>query len=253
MEEVENPKEAASLHFVDFAFTSARAARLPVRNAKEERSIKAHVMKDYFRQKRRPTTTRNSPTVASQLSDHVTRFRLPSQQRSQKQSCSKVTPLRPIRSKIHRNSPELALMRPLAKEPLRNVPPLPINNASQPDTLALLEHYHTLYWDNSLAVNPEGKWMSTALSDGAMLHATLALVALHRNQTCGVARTDLYFWHRGEAIRLISQNLADPGKITSDATLGAVAVLSASDNSVSCDFSSPLADNIGIVTCCEGM
>lgn len=233
MEEVENPKQAASLHFVDFAFTSARAARLPVRNAKEERSIKAHVMKDYFRQKTQPPKPRSFPAVALQLSGHVTRFRLPSQQRSQKQSCSKVTPLRPIRSKAHPSSPELALTVPLAKEPLRNLPPLPINNASRPDTLALLEHYHTLYWDNSLAVNPEGKWMSTALSDGAMLHATLALVALHKIQTCGVARADLYFWHRGEAIRLISQHLADPGKTTSDATLGAVAVLSVSDNNVS--------------------
>ena len=237
MEKVENAKQAASLHFIDVAFTSARAARLPVRNAKEEKNIKAHVMKDYFRQKTQPTRPRKSPAAALQLSDHVTRFRLPSRQKSQKRSCSKVTPLKPIRSKAHQDSQELALTVPLAKEPLRNVPPLPINNASRPDTLALLEHYHTLYWDNSLAVNPEGKWMSTALSDGAMLHATLALVALHRIQTRGVARTDLFFWHRGEAIRLISQNLADPGKFTSDATLGAVAVLSASDNSVSPYFS----------------
>lgn len=36
----------------------------------------------------------------------------------------------------------------------------------------------------------------------------------------------------GEAIRLISHNLADPGQATSDATIGAVAILSASDNSV---------------------
>ena len=237
IEKVEKPKQVASLHFVDFAFTSARAARLPIRNAKEERSIKAHVMKDYFRQKTQPTKPHNIPTAALQLSDHVTRFRLPRQQRSRKQSCSKVTLLRRIRSKAHQKPPEPALTVPLAKEPLRNLPPLPINNASRPDTLALLEHYWTLYWDNSLALNPEGKWMSTALADGAMLHATLALVALHRIQTCGVARTDLYFWHRGEAMRLISQNLADPEKFTSDATLGAVAVLSASDNSVSFCFS----------------
>ena len=233
----ENPEQASSFHFIDVAFTSARAARRPVRDAKEGRSIKAHVMKEYWRQKTQPPKSRNPPAAALQLSDHVTRFRLHSRQRSQKQSRSKVTPVKPIRPKAHQTSFEVALTRPLTQEPLRNVLPLPIST-SRPDTLALFEHYHTSYWDNSLAVNPEGKWMSTALSDAAMLHATLALVALHRIQTCGLPRADLYFWHRGEAIRLISQNLADPGKTTSDATLGAVAVLSASDNSVSHLFSS---------------
>ena len=76
--------------------------------------------------------------------------------------------------------------------------------------------------------------MSVAISDPAMFHATLCLVALHKVQTRGgPPQSKSYFWHRGEAMRLISQNLADPEKATSDATIGAVSILSASDNSVS--------------------
>ena len=109
--------------------------------------------------------------------------------------------------------------------------PSPINT-SPPGTLALLEYYYHSFWDNSLAVNPEGKWMSIAISDPAMFHATLCLVALHKAQTCRGPQANAYFLPRGEAVRLISHNLADPGQTTSDATIGAVAILSASDNSV---------------------
>ena len=74
--------------------------------------------------------------------------------------------------------------------------------------------------------------MSVAISDPAMSHATLCLVALQKAQTCRGPQANAYFWHPGEAIRLICHNLADPGQATSDATIGAVAILSASDNGV---------------------
>lgn len=133
--------------------------------------------------------------------------------------------------KDHRGSRDVASPVSLAKSILCSFPS-PVYTSSL-GTLALLEYYYHSFWDNSLAVNPEGKWMSVAISDPAIFHATLCLVALHKVQTYGGPHANSYFWHRGEAMRLISHNLADPGQATSDATIGAVAILSASDNSVS--------------------
>lgn len=99
--------------------------------------------------------------------------------------------------------------------------------------MTLLEYYHTSFWANSLAVNPEGKWMSVALSDPAMLHATLCLVALHKFQTHGIPLANSYYFHRGEAMRMITTRLSDPKNATSDNTIGAIAILSTSDNTVS--------------------
>ena len=81
-------------------------------------------------------------------------------------------------------------------------------------------------------MNLEGEKVPVAISDPTMFHATLCLVALHKAQTCRGPQANAHFWHRGEALRLISHNLANPGQATSDATIGAVAILSTSDNSV---------------------
>lgn len=66
-----------------------------------------------------------------------------------------------------------------------------------------------------------------------MLHATLGLVALHRHSIRDERFNDAYFRHRGEAIRMVSERLLDPTQATSDATLGAVALLSTNDNIMS--------------------
>ena len=233
------------LRFINLGVT-APPAQLPIRNAGKEKNIRAHVMKNYLQQKAKASKTRNTLPAASKLSDHLIQFRLHSR-RSRKgarrgtnevksdenvsTSTSNPIKMRAIMPKYHQNLREAVLARSLTDDMLCSIPP-PINT-STPGTLALLEYYHTSFWDNSLACNPEGKWISVAISDPAMLHATLCLVALHKFQTRGEQEAKSYFWHRGEAIRLISESLTDPGHAASDATIGAVAVLSASDNSVS--------------------
>ena len=249
MEKAREGRQPATLHFVNLAVTPSRA-RLPVRNAEEERSIRAHVMNDYLQRKVKSSKPDITSPAVSTLSDHLGRFRLPKRGKRKRSSrgtkeggadertststsasASAPTKMIAIMPKDHQSLRDVVSARSLANKVLCIVPS-PINKLT-PETLALLEYYHTSFWENSLAVNPEGKWISVAISDPAMFHATLCRVALHKVQTRGGPQANSYFWHRGEAIRLISQNLADPGQATSDATIGAVALLSASDNSVS--------------------
>ena len=229
--------QLSTLHFVDVTVTSSRA--VPVRNPEQERSIRAHVMRDYLQQKAKSPKSRNTSSALSRLSDHVNRFRLPSRPDHKRSrhgskklnSDQHASTLKPVVPKSHQSLHEVVLARSLANDTLPAVPS-PIN-ISTPGTLSLLEYYHTSFWDNSLACNPEGKWLSVAVSDSAVLHATLSLVAIHRFQTSGGPQTNSYLWHRGEAMRLVSKSLADPAHATSDATIGAVSILSTSDNSVS--------------------
>ena len=238
-------RQPSTLHFVKVAVTRSRA-HFPVRDAQEERFIRAHVMKDFLQQKLKSSKPRSTPPAVSKLSDHLIQFRLVSRvkQKGSSHGTKKVisdkgtltsistpTKMREIMPKGPQSLHDVVSAWSLANSIQCNYPS-PIN-VSTPGTLALVEYYYHSFWDNSLACNPEGIWMSVAISDPVIFHATLCLVALHKSQTRGGPQTSSYFWHRGEAMRLISQNLADPGQATSNATIGAVAILSASDNSVS--------------------
>lgn len=97
-------------------------------------------------------------------------------------------------------------------------------------TLQLLEYYHYSFWANSYACNPEKSWMPLAMTDSAMLHATLTLVAIHRRDCCSALLDESYFKHRGQAMKLIVERLHDSTAGISESTIGAVAILSNSDN-----------------------
>ena len=93
--------------------------------------------------------------------------------------------------KARQNLCEGVFARSLVNDILYNVHS-PIETTT-PGTLDLLEFYHTSFWDNSSAVNPEGQWQSVALSDPAVLHETLCLVAQHKTQTWGGLEAKSYF------------------------------------------------------------
>ena len=238
-------RQDSKFYFVNVAVTPSRA-HVPVRDAQKERCIRAHVMKDYLQKNLGPPKPSITSPDISQLSERLIQFSLPSrktQQQSRRRSkkvdsnesaltsASAPKRMRALIPKFQQSLPEVALAKSLANNLLCKFPST--INTSTPGTMTLLEYYYHSFWDNSLAANPEGQWMSTAISDPVMFYATLCLVALHKTQASDGPQASSYLWHRGEAIHRISQNLADPRQATSDATIGAVAILSASDNSVS--------------------
>lgn len=98
-----------------------------------------------------------------------------------------------------------------------------------PPTRELFDYYMRYYWTNSVAVNPNGKWTALALSNPAMIHAKLGLVAVHRADRRGM--TDLpseYLYHRGKALQILAGQLAAPTKHTSN--LGTIALLASLDD-----------------------
>lgn len=77
---------------------------------------------------------------------------------------------------------------------------------------------------NSVAVNPEGSWLSFALTDAALLHATLSLVAYHYDITHGRDESLDCLYQKGEAIRKMNQRLGDSHWQFSDTTIATVSL-----------------------------
>lgn len=157
-------------------------------DAHEERYIRAHVMKDYLRQKRKSSKPGDTSPAASKLSDHLIQYRSDALTSTSAPAPRK---MRVVMLKDRQGLRDVVSPRSLADSILCDFPS-PINT-SPPGTLALLEYYHHSFSDNSLAANLERKWMSVAISDPAMSHATLCLVALQKAQTCRGPQANAYF------------------------------------------------------------
>lgn len=62
-----------------------------------------------------------------------------------------------------------------------------------------------------------------------MFHATLSLVSQHEALRRRTPASRAFYFHRGEAIRFVTARIGDAVQAISDATIGAVAVLSITD------------------------
>jgi hypothetical protein len=86
----------------------------------------------------------------------------------------------------------------------------------------------TTFTQDMLAIGPQKAWSSFIATDSAVLHATLSFAALHRGLllTSGepIGRFPEFWYHRGEAMRLVQTKLSASQAID-DALLGTVALL----------------------------
>lgn len=78
---------------------------------------------------------------------------------------------------------------------------------------------------NSSALNPEGTWISFAVTDEAVLHSTMAIVSWHFDQLLGIPESSDTLQQKGEAIQIVNARLRDDKEQVNDSIIGAVAVL----------------------------
>jgi hypothetical protein len=78
---------------------------------------------------------------------------------------------------------------------------------------------------NSTALNPDGTWISFAITDMVVLYSTMAIVAWHFDQMCGIPESSDTLRQKGDAIMLMNAYLRSPdhGKQVSDGIVAAVA------------------------------
>jgi hypothetical protein len=70
-----------------------------------------------------------------------------------------------------------------------------------------------------------GSWITLALTDSALLHATLSNVAWKLDTLRGLKESPECFLQQGQAIKLINERLHDTAQGISDTVIGAVATL----------------------------
>ncbi|KIW17041.1 hypothetical protein PV08_04232 [Exophiala spinifera] len=237
------------LHFV--TVSSGRSASSP--DAKQRKSLRSFVMQDYLRQKNDPEWHFAPAKVDAHISSHIYRFR------TSRPASSTVSRKRPTKGRrvqdntapprkprkllpADSQTTEVAASEipdesqsPRSRSHLHDLDMLdPFHTLSvdfsDSKTVDLLQYYHSSFWANSYACNPEGRWISIALMDPAIIHATLCLVAIHRRDIFSISLSHDYFKHRGIAMKIISGRLNNSAQAISDATIGAVAIISSSDH-----------------------
>lgn len=89
----------------------------------------------------------------------------------------------------------------------------------------ILHADNTSYTINSFALNPEGSWISFTFMDPGLLHATLGIVALHRDILVGNKQSALSLRYKGQAIHAINGRLESSAEPVSDENLALVALM----------------------------
>lgn len=105
-----------------------------------------------------------------------------------------------------------------------------MNRKCQTDALIIPDHRG--FTQNSFAINPQGSFFDFAKTDGALLHATLSLVALNlvlggRNKTLMTAEEGFHeaVFNQTEAVKEVNRRLNSPNSFLNDSLVGAVAIL----------------------------
>ena len=210
----------------------------------QRRRIRITVMREHVRSKQIDTNHTYRPaSVSSNIQAHLSKFRSkkgeggPSPPRRQRDKHGGLQPFLSDEegSDSARSSKSYDVQDlPRQSDPSRTLSgidvfqifPIPM---ADPETLALAEYYMHGYWSNSYATNPRGEWTAFAMTDSAIMHAKLSLVALHRADRLRQPLPEAYLQHRGKAIKLIHQRLNSASEALTDTSIAAVVLLASSD------------------------
>jgi hypothetical protein len=83
---------------------------------------------------------------------------------------------------------------------------------------------NTAFRINAFAINFDEAWKPFSITDKALLHATLCLVAQHEDLLSGRELEESLF-HKGEVMRLMNVRLRESGREISDADITTIAIL----------------------------
>lgn len=250
------PKTGQGLLFVPLAIGSGSSRLQRDSHGPNAQLVRAHVRKSSAAQQGTQTPQGLSEPFVQppSYSTHLSKFRalpIPRREGVRRRDRAVLTSKppssllhqqpRPLLPRPKQEDDEADSIPPIESPPLSLALNIPID-PSTPGTMRLLEYYHsTAYMSNSLAVNPEGKWMAVATASASLLHAMLCIVALHQHHAEGRPLAQSFFWHRGEAIQTISTQLALPDVALSDENIGAVALLAITETWV--EWASPIKDS----------
>jgi len=84
---------------------------------------------------------------------------------------------------------------------------------------------NTALTTNAFAINYDDNWKPFSISDAALLHATLCLVAQHQDLIQGIEDSRDSLYHKGKALMLINERLLDDKHRMSEASITSVAIL----------------------------
>ena len=200
----------------------------------DRRKIRVTVMHDYLRSTQKEFLAKPNRPRKLDMKTQMARFRIGTKARRVGNQFVGSKPVKkssaPRRQKPSEKNTEpdgriLALDRLGGMDPF-NIIPIDVSNVA---TQTLLEYYFKSYWSNALAVNPNGGWTRLALRDAAILHAKLSLVAVHKADQLGESLPPAYLIHRGQALHLLSERLAEGGDAFTDQDIGGFVILSSSD------------------------
>lgn len=121
---------------------------------------------------------------------------------------------------------------------------LPISMSSR--TQKLFYHYNTAFTSNAFAINYDDTWKPYSVSDSALLHATLSLVAQHSDLLHGTGDSPDSLYHKGQALKLINSRLFNDKAFMSDANITTIVVL-LSLEAISGTFEAATAHQAGLM------
>ncbi len=84
---------------------------------------------------------------------------------------------------------------------------------------------NTAFVSNAFAINYDDTWKPFSITDPALLHATLGLTAQHRDLLYDINDSFDNLYHKGEAMKVMTQRLTQESHRISDADVTCVAVL----------------------------